>query len=773
MKTVGPDWSHRDQRLLRRIVDSPAEIVWLRGIAGSGKSRLLATLATDRRCRDTRFLDGPTAAELRAVLSVLRRPTCGPALVVASRINDGVAGALLTARIYGTVDTVADRELFLESGELPDAFGRSGGWPMLADATASGREPDTARLLPGFLQQEVLPDLPTSLVTALLATLAVPLPEASLHQLFDEHADLHPLLRRKKAGIVLSSELVHDALYRLRSRRHVLPSAALARLVPYYASFADPALTIEALLNHGQTEEALDVFERAGGQFFGYRHGFRALESVLEAFGPDFERRSESLRFARLWLLIKSGRPHEVRLRLEALYPNLPIDLRGAPLPPLPYALLLRMETALDLDEMAPRDVVTSWARLEAMLPAEDHVAIGLLYNTMAIGFLQAGALTEARQTALEALRIYTRAELPYLVHFMHLHLTDLALRESALHNAKAHLAEATLTLERSQQAFNSEPAIIVCFRARLAYEEGRIEDCPTDVGAILDSLLRGDSWPDLITTVAGRLVFVTYWQHGLRAALGQLDHCLLTLGRRHGGLQPGPLLLLRVRLYQMARRFPEAGVQLEEIDLLGAGQSPRRRPGTPELRLLRLRQHVLEDRLAEDGLEVANALALEPGLTVRDRVSLTVLQAALQLQAGQSAAARRHLTSGLRLAEGAGLIGALLEEAPLLERLLPPLIRTGRPGERLMKAFAERLLRRLRELPTTPAHARALAGLTRQEHRVLGYVVDGYKNKEIARALALSEGTVKFHLQGLYAKFGVRRRSALRELVSSRGLVT
>ncbi len=721
-------------------------------------------------------LDGPTTDELQSVLSTLHRPARGPALVVASRINDGVAGALLAARIYGTVDIVADQELFLKPDELAadgSLPGWCGGWPVLADATATGRGADAERLLPGFLQQEVLPDLPTSLVTSMLAALASPLPEASLNLLFEEVADLHPLLLRTPQGIALSSQAVHRALHRLRSRRHLLPSAALARLVPYFASIAEPARAIAALLDLGQTEEALDVFEHAGGQFFGYRHGFRALESVLEAFGPDVERRSESLRFARLWLLIKSGRPHDVRLRLEALHPNLPTDLRDAPLPPLPHALLLRLESALDLDERASREVVTSWARLEAMLPADDLVAIGLLYNTMAIGYLQAGALTEARRIALEALRVYSRARLPYLVHFMHLHLADLALRECALQEAKTHVAEATQTLEHSQHAFNSEPAILDCFRARIAYEEGRMEDCPPNVGGILDALLRGDSWPDLITTIAGRLVFVTYWRHGLRAALDQLDHCLLTLGRRHGGLQPGPLLLLRVRLYQMARRFPEAGVHLEEFELLGTSVAPARRSSPLELRLLRLRQHVLEDRPADDALEAAAALAREPGMTVRDRVALAVLRAALHVQAGQSARARRHLTTGLRLAEGASLIGALMEEAPLLERLLPPLIRSRLPGERLMKAFAERVLRRLRELPATPAHARALAGLTRQEHRVLGYVIDGYKNKEIARALVLSEGTVKFHLQGLYAKFGVRRRAELRELVRSRGIVT
>jgi two-component system response regulator DevR len=49
---------------------------------------------------------------------------------------------------------------------------------------------------------------------------------------------------------------------------------------------------------------------------------------------------------------------------------------------------------------------------------------------------------------------------------------------------------------------------------------------------------------------------------------------------------------------------------------------------------------------------------------------------------------------------------------------------------------------------------------LSPQERRILGLVVEGKTNKEIAKALALSDKTVKNYLSNAFQKLGVRRRS-------------
>jgi DNA-binding NarL/FixJ family response regulator len=126
-----------------------------------------------------------------------------------------------------------------------------------------------------------------------------------------------------------------------------------------------------------------------------------------------------------------------------------------------------------------------------------------------------------------------------------------------------------------------------------------------------------------------------------------------------------------------------------------------------------------------------------------------------------------------LRHAEAENLIGVLVEEGEFLERLLPFLIAEPGPGNAGLVAFAKRVVRALRSLPSTAMHSKALAGVSRQEHRVLSYLTDGYTNKEIARALVLSESAVKFHLRNLFRKLNVSSRTALVDVSRQRGIVT
>lgn len=57
---------------------------------------------------------------------------------------------------------------------------------------------------------------------------------------------------------------------------------------------------------------------------------------------------------------------------------------------------------------------------------------------------------------------------------------------------------------------------------------------------------------------------------------------------------------------------------------------------------------------------------------------------------------------------------------------------------------------------------------LTDREAEVLSYLADGWSNEEIADRLAIAVRTVRFHLDHLYRKLGVGRRTeAVREAVT------
>jgi DNA-binding NarL/FixJ family response regulator len=57
---------------------------------------------------------------------------------------------------------------------------------------------------------------------------------------------------------------------------------------------------------------------------------------------------------------------------------------------------------------------------------------------------------------------------------------------------------------------------------------------------------------------------------------------------------------------------------------------------------------------------------------------------------------------------------------------------------------------------------AATLDGLTPRQRDVLGGIVRGLANKEIARELDIAEGTVKIHLAALFVHFDVRNRTEL-----------
>lgn len=64
-------------------------------------------------------------------------------------------------------------------------------------------------------------------------------------------------------------------------------------------------------------------------------------------------------------------------------------------------------------------------------------------------------------------------------------------------------------------------------------------------------------------------------------------------------------------------------------------------------------------------------------------------------------------------------------------------------------------------------------ASLTPREKQILGLVVMGYMNSQIAEQLFVAESTVKSHLSSIFGKLGVRSRTEAAELIldSERGL--
>lgn len=70
-----------------------------------------------------------------------------------------------------------------------------------------------------------------------------------------------------------------------------------------------------------------------------------------------------------------------------------------------------------------------------------------------------------------------------------------------------------------------------------------------------------------------------------------------------------------------------------------------------------------------------------------------------------------------------------------------------------------------LRGAPAPGYRSNASSGLSGREQLVVGLIVDGLSNKEIANQLQISEQTVRAHIQRVFRRLGVASKLAVKEV--------
>jgi DNA-binding NarL/FixJ family response regulator len=110
-----------------------------------------------------------------------------------------------------------------------------------------------------------------------------------------------------------------------------------------------------------------------------------------------------------------------------------------------------------------------------------------------------------------------------------------------------------------------------------------------------------------------------------------------------------------------------------------------------------------------------------------------------------------------------AGAVGYLLKDCPR-EELFRGVEAAARGESHLAPAVVSRLMERTRAPQGEP--------LSPRELEVLGLVAEGMPNKAIARALSISESTVKTHLGHIFTRLGVDDRTAAVTVGLNRGII-
>ncbi len=106
-----------------------------------------------------------------------------------------------------------------------------------------------------------------------------------------------------------------------------------------------------------------------------------------------------------------------------------------------------------------------------------------------------------------------------------------------------------------------------------------------------------------------------------------------------------------------------------------------------------------------------------------------------------------------------AGAKGFLLKDVSL-QRLTDAIRTLAGGGTLISPAVTERIIKEIDRAAPEFEALEDIESMTKRETEVLRLMAGGYANKEIARALSLSQGTVKNHISNILSKMGVRDRT-------------
>ncbi len=299
---------------------------------------------------------------------------------------------------------------------------------------------------------------------------------------------------------------------------------------------------------------------------------------------------------------------------------------------------------------------------------------------------------------------------------------------------------------------------------AELHYDRGEVEQARSLVDAYL-GLARQWGFTDQLA--AGHIVHARLVAHD-----GDLQGALKALDETH--LLAVECGLDRLRAYvvgEQVRMLVRAGEkQQAEAAFRAGGLVPESEP-YPTLNPTRQHESVaiawLRLEMQNHRLQRARKVAkrwsefVRRTGAIRSAICFELLLAEIAVLEGDRSEARRAAREAVSLAAPCGWSQIFLDEGNAIGALLIEAYGDGPPLDSVPDRFAARLVAIFSGSPQMePEDEYGLGSkLVNRELEILRMVGGGLRNREIGNRLGLTEGTVKWYMQQIYDKLGVRRR--------------
>jgi LuxR family maltose regulon positive regulatory protein len=433
--------------------------------------------------------------------------------------------------------------------------------------------------------------------------------------------------------------------------------------------------------------------------------------------------------------------------------------------------LLTAMSTGLRDEGTLGGELAAAWL---ARWPQESMRRKGVMGNVLAFGYKTAGDIDRGLEMISESRRWLEQAEGYYALSWT-------AYLEAVLQMKRGNWLEARLAcelgldlVERELQGHSGQAGMLHALLAGIAYEFNEIDAAGTHVERAMSSVNECSHADAVIIAylTQARIQRLRRDEDGALAVLrdGQ------DLGERRG-LRRVTLSLAAEECAALVREGRH-----EEARLVAA------RFGFHELRAAEGSSDLIRDKALRAASRYLLLQAPRPVISALDTaiescrrrgfahrsVELLLIRASARQRATDLPGAEADLIEALVLAAPRKYLRVLLDEA----RELGPVI--GRLDlERLCDSPAAPAARRLQqqtfgkfESPQPHPQGTVSQQLTRREVSILKRLDSGLSNKEIAEAIFVSEGTLKWHLHNVYSKLDVKNRTGAISRAKNLGIV-
>lgn len=529
-------------------------------------------------------------------------------------------------------------------------------------------------------------------------------------------------------------------------------------------------------------EDAAQWLSESIGEIAQRRGELQLVLRWINALPAEWVDRYPRIRIDYAFALSFFPRHAEVRAQLDKLA-QIREQLKSSSQPD--YATINQIKCAIEFQHalsmgitdagIPARDAAAAWL---ARWPNAPGMQRGVIGNVLAFGLKSVGDIDAGLRT-IATTRGWLEQDNAYYGLAWNKTL------EALLHMKRGTYKDAQLTCEKGLTFINTylaghrtHASVLHTLLAALAYERDELNVAEQHVEEALYSLAEYGAADVLI------LGFLT--KARLRFARGDPDSGMAVL-------QEGRALALRRGLPRVDISLAsEACVWLARLQCLEEasrlaeqqGLLDCHTPAAPDdpmagVRADRAYRVVARLKIGADQAEIRQRLDVplrdcESRGLIRRQSELLVISAMAAWSAGRLDQARADLEQVLAIGALHNYLRLFIDDLAGLRPILVDLLAQGRPRSAITQKLLEYLAGKVSSETITlehlsERHATASIELTRRERSILRRLESNLSNKELADALFITEGTLKWHLHNIYGKLGARNRSGA--LVKARDL--